>query len=225
MTNKLFRTYGAMVISQIDFFYQRFAPLEQIMEIRGLSGWYTGDKKQYYLLFLVILVIYFICSILLESFVQPLAIIGMIPISFIGVFLTFYLFDFNFDQGGFASFILLSGIVVNSGLYIINDYNNFRRVVNSPGEPGAADSYSPGDSESPGEYQNLKLYLKAFNHKIVPIFLTVISTILGLVPFVWAGQNEVFWFAFAAGAMGGLIFSFIAVLGYLPLFMRLNVSG
>ena len=163
-------------------------------------GWDRNDKKQYFLILLVILIIYFICSILLESLLQPLAIIFMIPVSFIGVFLTFYLFDFNFDQGGFASFILLSGIVVNAGLYIINDYNNFCRKLNAK--------------------SSLRLYLKAFNHKIVPIFLTIISTILGLVPFVWSGQNEVFWFAFAAGAMGGLIFSVIAILVYLPLFMR-----
>jgi len=104
--------------------------------------------------------------------------------------------------------------VVNSGLYIINDYNNFCRTENSP-----------GDFKSPGEYQNLRLYLKAFNHKIIPVFLTVVSTILGLVPFVWAGQNEVFWFAFAVGAMGGLVFSFVAVFGYLPLFMKLNVAN
>ncbi len=164
-------------------------------------GWDRNDKKQYFLLLLVILIIYFICSILLESLLQPLVIILMIPVSFIGVFLTFYLFDFNFDQGGFASFILLCGIVVNAGLYIINDYNNFCRKVSVK--------------------NSRHLYMKAFNHKIIPIFLTIISTVLGLVPFVWSGQNEVFWFAFAVGAMGGLIFSIVAILIYLPLFMRL----
>lgn len=165
-------------------------------------GWDRKDKKQYFLILLVILIIYFICSILLESLLQPLAIILMIPVSFIGVFLTFYLFDFNFDQGGFASFILLCGIVVNAGLYIINDYNNFCR--------------------KPASKSSMCLYLKAFNHKVVPIFLTIISTILGLVPFVWSGQNEVFWFAFAVGAMGGLIFSVVAIISYLPLFMKLK---
>ena len=165
-------------------------------------GWDRKDKKQYFLILLVILIIYFICSILLESLLQPLAIIFMIPVSFIGVFLTFYLFDLNFDQGGFASFILLCGIVVNAGLYIINDYNNFcraKRVRNS-----------------------LRIYMKAFNHKISPVFLTIISTVLGLVPFVWSGQKEVFWFAFAAGAMGGLIFSITSILIYLPLFLKLR---
>jgi multidrug efflux pump subunit AcrB len=165
-------------------------------------GWDKKDKKQYLLILLVIVIIYFICSILLESFRQPFTIIFMIPVSFAGVFLTFYLFDFNFDQGGFASFILLSGIVVNAGLYIINDYNNFCRAV--------------------GKKDSLRLYLKAFNQKIIPVFLTIISTVLGLVPFIWSGQKEVFWFAFAAGAMGGLIFSIVAILIYLPLFLKLN---
>ncbi len=165
-------------------------------------GWRRDDKSQYYLIFLVIVIIYFICSILLESLVQPLAIISMIPLAYIGVFLTFYLFDFNFDQGGFASFILLAGIVVNSGLYIINDYNNFCRERNVK--------------------KSMRLYLKAFNHKIIPVYLTILSTILGLFPFIWGGQKEVFWFAFAVGAMGGLIFSLLAVLVYLPLFMGLR---
>jgi hypothetical protein len=39
---------------------------------------------------------------------------------------------------------------------------------------------------------------------------------------VWGGQKEVFWFAFAAGAMGGLLFSVVAILLYLPLFLKLE---
>ena len=175
-----------------------------IRQMNWGGGWDRKDKKQYFLILIVILIIYFICSILLESLLQPLAIIFMIPVSFIGVFLTFYLFDFNFDQGGFASFILLCGIVVNAGLYIINDYNNFCR--------------------DKGVRNSLRIYIKAFNHKIIPIFLTIISTVLGLVPFVWSGQKEVFWFAFAAGSMGGLIFSINAILIYLPLFLNLSLK-
>jgi multidrug efflux pump subunit AcrB len=177
-------------------------PLGYSVKQYNWGGWDKKDKNQYFLILLVILIIYFICAILLESLRQPFAIISMIPISFIGVFLTFYLFDFNFDQGGFASFILLCGIVVNAGLYIINDYNNFCRAK--------------------GVNNDLTLYLKAFNHKIIPVFLTIISTVLGLVPFVWSGQKEVFWFAFAVGAMGGLIFSIVAILFYLPLLIRFN---
>jgi multidrug efflux pump subunit AcrB len=164
--------------------------------------WNKKDQKQYYLIFMVMAIIFVICSILLESFRQPMAIISMIPISFIGVFLTFYLLDINFDQGGFASFILLSGLVVNAGLYIINDFNNLKK-----------------------QYPRRKvfdLYLKAYNQKIIPVLLTVVSSVLGLIPFIWQGQNEVFWFAFASGAIGGLLFSFVALWIYLPLFLRLK---
>ena len=162
--------------------------------------WNKKEKTQYYYLFIVIGIIFFICSILLESLKQPFAIISMIPISFIGVFLTFYFFDFNFDQGGYAAFILLCGISVYSALYIINDFNNLKK-----------------------EYPNRNvriLYFKAFNYKIIPITLTIVSTIVGLIPFVWNGQNEAFWFSFAVGSIGGLIFSLIGIFFYLPLFLR-----
>ena len=163
--------------------------------------WNLKDKKQYWLLLLIIVIIWFTTAILFESLLKPLAVISLIPISFIGVFLTFYLFGFNFDQGGFASFILLSGLVVNAAIYIINDFNNLTEYKNRP--------------------NTIITYLKAFNQKITAIVLTILSTVLGLVPFVWGGQSEVFWFAFAAGSMGGLLFSFLAVLLYLPLFLKL----
>lgn len=176
-------------------------PLGYKAETGGDWRWDAKDKQQYLLILWVLTIIFFICSILFESLMQPLAIIGIIPLAFIGVFLTFYFLDFNFDQGGFASFILLCGIVVNAGVFIINDYNNYKKQK----------------KQSSG----IKTYLKAFNHKIIPILLTLISSILGLIPFV-IGQKEIFWFAFAAGSIGGLIFSVLAIFIYLPLFVKLK---
>ena len=67
-----------------------------------------------------------------------------------------------------------------------------------------------------------KLYIKAYNHKIIPIVLTVLSTVVGLIPFLIYGQNEVFWFALGAGTIGGLMLSLIGIILYLPLFLRLD---
>jgi len=154
------------------------------------------------LLILIILITYFITAVLFESLKQPLIILSSIPISFIGVFITFYAFDFNFDQGGMASFVLLSGLTVNASIFIVNGFNNLRK--NNP------------------ESNMLSLYVLAFKQKITPILLTIFSTILGFIPFVIGGQNEVFWFALAVGTMGGLVFSLVAIFIYLPLFTLKN---
>ena len=43
----------------------------------------------------------------------------------------------------------------------------------------------------------LRAYTKAWNAKIVPIFLTVVSTILGFIPFMVGTEKEAFWFPLA----------------------------
>jgi len=165
----------------------------------------TEKAEQNWLVLIVIGFIFFICAIMFESLYQAFAVVLLIPTSFIGIFLTFYWFEFNFDQGGYASFILLSGIVVNSIIFLVNDYNQFRkRYINR---------------------SDLKNYLKAFQHKISPILLTITSTALGMIPFLIQGQNEVFWFSLAAGTIGGLVFSMVIILFFIPLFMvRRNKS-
>lgn len=159
------------------------------------------QSTQVWLILLVILIIYFICAILFESLVKPLVIILMIPISFIGVFLTFALGKFRFDQGGFAAFVLLCGVVVNAGIYVVNEYNIIYARNPLPGG---------------------RVYLKAYNRKIIPILLTILSTVLGLIPFLYNGDSEVFWFSFAVGTMGGMLFSIIALIVFLPIFMPLK---
>lgn len=160
--------------------------------------WNQKDKKQYLLLLVIIAIIFFISSILFNSLKQPLAIIFVIPVSFVGVFLTFYWFKLNFDQGGFASFVLLCGITVNASIYILNEYNSIRRRF--------------------PRITPLRAYVKAWNAKVVPIFLTVVSTILGFIPFLVGTSKESFWFPLAAGTIGGLIMSVIAVFILLPVF-------
>lgn len=162
-------------------------------------GWDHKEPTQYWLLLIVGAVVYFVCAILLNSLLKPLAVIVSIPMSFIGLFLTFALLKVNFDQGGYAAMVLLCGISVNSTLYIINQYSILM---------------AQGRRISP-----LKAYLKAFNHKVVPILLTIVSTVLGLVPFIYDGPTAGFWYTLALGAGGGLLFSIPAVFVWFPLVM------
>ena len=95
-------------------------------------------------------------------------------------------------------FVLLCGITVNASIYILNEYNSVRKRF---------PRLSP-----------LRAYVKAWNTKVIPIFLTVTSTILGFVPFMVGMEKEGFWFPLAAGTIGGLIMSVIGVFIFLPVF-------
>jgi len=159
------------------------------------GGWYYDHKEKYaWLILLVIAIIFVICAVHFNSMRLPLAIILMIPLSFVGLFLAFGVSDFTFDKGGFAAFVMLSGITVNAGIYLIS------------------------------EWLSCCSYLHAFSRKIRPISLTILSTVLGLIPFLFDGPGEVFWFAFAVGTIAGLVFSVLALLLWLPVEAKIIIT-
>lgn len=182
---------------EVDRLNNEVLPVGYSAKVEGWAGW-NSSSSSYWMLFIIIGVIFFVCAVLFESLLYPLIIIGLIPISFIGVFLIFYLTGCYFDQGGYASLIMLCGIVVNAGIYILNEVNMQKSVK---------------------KYGGLKYYIRAYNHKIVPILLTVLSTLLGLIPFLLDGKDDVFWFAFALGTIGGLVFSLIALVLFMPIWV------
>lgn len=177
-------------------------PLGYSVKESNRNFWGGAKDKLTWTILLTIFIVFVICAILLDSILQPLAVIAMIPVSFIGVFLTTYLFGYRFDEGGYAAFIILCGVVVSAALYILNDYNNL--LHDFPDKP------------------RLLLFVKAYNSKIIPVILSRISIIIGLIPFIVYSVNEPFWFALAMSAIGGLLFSMVAILLLLPLFLKGN---
>jgi multidrug efflux pump subunit AcrB len=155
--------------------------------VNSTYGFYEDDGTQYWLIGLVVLIIFFVCAILFESLYKSLVIILLIPVSLSGMFLVYHFGGLAFGTGGYAALVLLCGLVVNAGIYLMNEYNT-----------------------------NGHNYLKAYNHKIIPICLTVFSTILGLIPFLIDGPEEQFWFSFAVGSGSGLAFSIIVLPLLLP---------
>src|SRR5699024_10908481 len=122
----------------------------------------VGNTKNYSWLLLIIGWIWIISAVHFESFRWPFVIISIIPLSFIGIFGIFYFAGTSFDQGGYTSFILVTGLSVNGLVYLLSDY----KQLLSRGIPRFA------------------AYKQAFEQKILPIFLTLLSTAAGLVPFV-----------------------------------------
>lgn len=150
--------------------------------------------------FVSIAIIFFISAIFLNSLKQSFGVIVMIPISFIGVFVSKYLLGLQLDEGVYASFIVLSGLVVNWALFILNDFNAMATSKNN--------------------VNKRLIYKKALQNKIIPIFLSVSSCIIGMLPFlINSAGGEHFWYSLAVCCISGLLFSIIGTFILLPIFL------
>lgn len=177
-------------------------PQGYLMQRIDDSGTKKNDNGLYgSIIMLLIVVNYIICAILFENLFRPLIIIFTILVSFIGIFLVFYLFGVSFDQGGYAAFIMLGGLVANAGIFIIYDYDVLLRRNN------------------PGQADRNRMLIAAVANRSRTILLTSISAVCGLIPFLFEGSSQIFWFSFAVGTLGGVIFSFFSIFIFLPVML------
>lgn len=187
--------FGQKYLEEVMEDMKQILPPGFSMKTSQYSWFGEKEKRQYSLIAALIVAIYLICVVFFENFRQPFLIVFIIPLSFIGLFLIFAWGGFYFDQGGYAAFLMLGGLVVNSAIFIFSDYKN-----------------------QTGRIQSRNVTKSVFQ-KAWPITLTVISTCVGLIPFLINGDKEVFWFSLSIGMIGGLSFSTILVLIALPALM------
>jgi len=157
------------------------------------------EQRKYGLLILLIVVSFGICCVLFESLWQPFYIIFMAPLAFIGLFLSFSIGDYYFDQGGYTAFIMSGALAVNAAIFIVNDLNVLKR-------------------KHPDICFN-RLVILATVNRARTIILTFVSTCCGLIPFLCDGEDTVFWFSLAIGTSGAVIASMFAVLMVLPVLL------
>lgn len=184
---------------------QQYLPIGFKIEDEKHNSWITEFRyKVPILIIAAVLIIFFFCSILFNSLEWGLVPLCMIPLSYIGIFLCVYFFKFEFNQGGLAAFLLVAGLSVNGAILIINDYLNLKK-----GQKRQAP---------------LKLFLRAFDGKIIPIFITSLSTCLGLVPFLIFDNHQAFWYTLSIASISGILFSLLVLILFLPLFFNLQIN-
>lgn len=71
---------------------------------------------------------------------------------------------------------------------------------------------------------SLRAYLQAYNHKIVPVILTILSTVFSLIPFLLDGSDNHFWYTFAITTIVGLTASLFALVFIMPWWVRMRGS-
>lgn len=175
-------------------------PIGYTVSSESPFGWWGKEAGHIYLLLgLVILIIFFITGVLFNSLCTPGKVLLVIPISFIGAFIALHALKLPFDHGCFAALVLLCGISVNAAIYLLDEYGRLT-VAPCPNNP-------------------LTCWMTACTHKLMPILSTILSTVLGFIPFLIEGRAAGFWFSLAVGTIGGLLMSLIGLLLILPLFV------
>ncbi len=191
-------TNGTKIIDEIIDNLRNDLPMGFSIE-RELTPSFFSFTSSYWLLLVAIVIIFFITTILFGNIWQSVAIILTIPISYIGLFIAFYLAGAKLDQGALAAFVLLSGLIVNIAIYLIDTMNELS--LTNP------------------ETSKINQFVNAWYIKRKSIFLTIASTILGFLPFIIGISHESFWYTLALGTIGGLTIGIIGITLYLPLFL------
>ncbi len=142
-----------------------------------------------------LIMIYVILAWLFSNYLQPLAVMLGIPFSLIGVIWGHMLLGFDLTFLSMIGFVALSGIVVNDSLILVKFYNERRQ-------------------EGLGLREAL---VDAGRARLRPIFLTTITTILGLTPLMMEQSFQArFLIPMAIAISFGLMSATVLILMLLP---------
>jgi multidrug efflux pump subunit AcrB len=169
-------------------------------EIKESSWGGQVEDRDYRILFVFLLGAFLFCLALLEDLKKSICVIAMVPISFIGPFLVFGIFDVYYDQGGFSSFLISGGVSISMSILMIY---------------GA----KPALNQRSGR-ANFKFYAVRASF----VLLLAASLFSSMLPFVIEGQKEAIWYALALGSLGGIVFSVMSAIVLLPSFLLTSKS-
>ncbi|NBK23656.1 MAG: efflux RND transporter permease subunit [Spirochaetia bacterium] len=158
--------------------------------------------------------VYTVMVIQFERFRQPAIIIVSIPFCIIGVVLGLLGFGSTLSIVSLLGIIALGGIVVNNGIILI-DYVNLLRRQDKEQAQEMQDSEGPPVVES--EEALVNAITEGSASRIRPIFMTTITTMLGVVPMAFAsGEGAEIYAPLGQAIAGGLFTSTLITLFIIP---------
>jgi HAE1 family hydrophobic/amphiphilic exporter-1 len=145
---------------------------------------------------LAIVLTYMVLAAILESFIQPLLILGTVPLALIGVLGIIAVTGTTMNMASMLAIIMLVGIVVNNAILILDYMNQLRR----DGVP------------------TREALLTAAPIKLKPILMSNIATVLGMLPMaVGIGSSGVeMRQAMGLVSIGGILSSTVLTLFVIP---------
>ena len=155
-------------------------------------------------LMVAILLVYFILASQFNSFVLPVAIMLILPIGLLGSLVLLWPTGYKVSMVALLAVIILAGTVVNSSIVLV-DYILQRRER--------------------GEDKTTAI-LNACPRRVRPVLMTALTTILGLVPMVFAGgEGSEMMRPMGIVMMTGMVISTIATLFITPVYYSITDSA
>ena len=158
----------------------------------------AAASEMVFLLLLSIVFIYMVMAALFESTVYPIAILISIMYAVVGVWWTFLIWPTTFSLMAFIGIMILTGVVVNNGIVLVEHVNTQRRMG----------------------YERERALILGGQERLRPILITTGTTFLGLLPLcmsdVGIGGNGPAYYPMARAIAGGLVFSTAITLVVLP---------
>ena len=165
----------------------------------SLSGSYEDQQDSFsdllLLGILIVILVYIVMAGQFESFTYPGIIMTSLLFAFSGVFIILFLSGHTLNVMSMIGAIMLIGIVVKNGIVLI-DYISLNRERGM----GIRNAVILGGKS-----------------RLRPVIMTTLTTILGMVPMaVGSGQGAEMWRPMGTAVIGGLTFSTILTLLFVP---------
>ncbi len=186
---------------------------ELLDEFPGLEIELEGDARQVKATFdvlglfmpLALLAMYIVCAAFLGSYWKPLIIVFGLPAALAGAIFLHWVLGWDFNAMSVFGVIGVLGVVVNDGLILLDRYNYLRK--SQPNLPAIAAASG------------------AMRHRFRAVFLTTLTTVLGLSPILYERSEELMNLVpFVVSMLGGLIFASLFTLFILPTLVMLIVG-
>ncbi len=165
-----------------------------------LSGSYEDQQDSFRdlltLAVLIVILVYIVMAAQFESYTYPAIIMTSLMFAFSGVFIILWLTGHTLNVMSMIGAIMLIGIVVKNGIVLI-DYITLNR------ERGMSIR---------------RAVILGGESRLRPVVMTTLTTILGMVPMaVGSGQGAEMWRPMGTAVIGGLTFSTILTLLFVPM--------
>lgn len=195
------RPLGDALSEVTDSLSQAYVPKEIRVEVGGTAEQFRESFQTLFLALIVgVILVYAVMAAQFESFLDPFIIMFAIPFAVTGVFLAFFITQKPLSIMGYVGLIMLTGIVVNNAIVLV-DYTNILR------------RRGRGLEEA---------IIEAGRRRLRPVLMTTFTTVFGLLPLALSrAEGAELWSPLGISVIGGLLFSTMVTLILVPVLYSL----